>query len=278
MAGQTDVSTINLPDSINECIEEFDNIELGGQSYKISKNRDQKIVYAIQKGSTYALKMLNRDSPTFANEIKNLRWLKSSNCEVCRHTIPIIEIIEDSADFPDHVVVVMPWVHEDFKSNCANGVLYEEEALRIALMDIVRSIKSIEPKVHCDVKPSNILRYNTGWVLSDFEHMVDSGTKAIGGTPSYMAPEQDAGGKVTSATDVYAIGCLAYVALTNKTPYDKTSRAAKESNEPPVLNTVSPRFAGLICEMLRFDASMRPALDEILFRLNSESRFIFKTS
>ncbi len=79
--------------------------------------------------------------------------------------------------------------------------------------------------VHRDLKPSNILVAPDGTVkLLDFgiaklleeggpgaeaSTLTDVGGRAL--TPEYAAPEQVAGGAVTTATDVYALGVLLYL-------------------------------------------------------------------
>jgi serine/threonine protein kinase len=78
--------------------------------------------------------------------------------------------------------------------------------------------------IHRDVKPSNVMLTEDGIRLLDFGIAVDlEGRTSVlseqAGTAYYMAPEQlEAGGKLTPATDVYALGVMAYQCLTGKLP------------------------------------------------------------
>ncbi|MER7332046.1 MULTISPECIES: protein kinase [unclassified Micromonospora] len=81
--------------------------------------------------------------------------------------------------------------------------------------------------VHRDVKPGNLLVKSDGRVvLVDFG-IARSGTTAgitaahvMLGTASYMSPEQAANQPVSPATDIYALGAVAYVCLAGRPPFD----------------------------------------------------------
>ncbi len=78
--------------------------------------------------------------------------------------------------------------------------------------------------VHRDLKPDNILfNANGDALLADFgiSAILSSGTTAMGrgGTPAYMSPEQFQG-MVSSKSDQYALGCIAYELLTGHHPFD----------------------------------------------------------
>jgi serine/threonine-protein kinase len=105
--------------------------------------------------------------------------------------------------------------------------------------------------IHRDVKPNNLLVGDAGAVtLVDFgvarSSNVTSVTKvnAVIGTALYMSPEQASGKPISPATDIYALGAVAYHCLTGAPPFTGNSPleiAIKHlQDEPPPLPPTLP--------------------------------------
>ncbi|HEX2388994.1 MAG TPA: protein kinase [Solirubrobacterales bacterium] len=136
----------------------------------------------------------------------------------------------------------------------ANGSLPSDRAIAIiaqvaSALDVAHS----RGLVHRDIKPGNILvesnaadhAYLTDFGLAKrFDQGTDAGaltrTGAFVGTLDYVAPEQIRGGRVDARTDVYALGCVLYEAISGRAPYaDREENVAKIyahlQDEPPWL-------------------------------------------
>jgi serine/threonine protein kinase/tetratricopeptide (TPR) repeat protein len=126
--------------------------------------------------------------------------------------------------------------------------------------------------LHLDLKPANILLADTGEpMLLDFNLSFDTTRRdrdLVGGTVSYMAPEQlidmrtRGKGTVDARTDLYGLGIVAYEMLTGSVPF-RTGAAdlanfdrliATRNNGPPPLRTripdVTPAVEAIIRKLL----------------------------
>lgn len=127
--------------------------------------------------------------------------------------------------------------------------------------------------VHRDLKPSNVLLAADGPRVIDFgiAHAADAtsltGSGVTIGTPSFMAPEQAAGRKVTPATDVFALGQVAAYASTGVPAFGEgTSHGVlyRIVHEEPDLSAVPERLSELVTRCLAKDPEARPTLAEII--------------
>ncbi|MGW0749771.1 serine/threonine-protein kinase [Streptomyces sp. NPDC002587] len=127
--------------------------------------------------------------------------------------------------------------------------------------------------VHRDLKPSNVLLAADGPRVIDFgiAYAADAtsltGSGVTIGTPSFMAPEQAAGRKVTPATDVFALGQVAAYAATGTPAFGEgTSHGVlyRIVHEEPDLSGVPERLTELVTRCLAKDPGARPSLSEII--------------
>jgi serine/threonine protein kinase len=123
--------------------------------------------------------------------------------------------------------------------------------------------------IHRDVKPGNlIVKPNGTVILVDFgvarSAAVTSMTalNAIVGTALYMAPEQVAKGNVTPATDVYALGAVAYHCIAGRPPFDgdnalQVALRHLEDDPDPLPADVPPAVRALITRAMAKDPAER---------------------
>ena len=135
--------------------------------------------------------------------------------------------------------------------------------------------------VHRDIKSANVMIVDGGLVkVLDFGIAILRGAGALPrltqvdrtvGTPAYMSPEQCLGQAVTSASDIYSLGCLLYELLTGGVPFHGTadvplrthhlrspapSVRAKRPDVPPLVDA-------LVSSMLAKDPQTRPSAESV---------------
>jgi serine/threonine protein kinase len=127
--------------------------------------------------------------------------------------------------------------------------------------------------IHRDVKPGNLIVKPSGAViLVDFgvarSNAVTSmtGVNSIVGTALYMAPEQVAKSLVTPATDLYALGAVAYHCLAGRPPFDgdnalQVALRHLEDEPDPLPDDIPPPVRALVARAMaknpadRFDTA-----------------------
>ena len=156
------------------------------------------------------------------------------------------------------------------------GRLAPDELVPI-LVDVASGLDALHAQgiVHRDLKPSNVL-------LSDGRaRIADLGIAAVGpseltavgttvGTLAYLAPEQLAGDAGSPASDVHALGVIAFLALTGRLPRPADSvtdvvAASLRPVEPPsaVAPELGPAFDAPIESALVAEPAYRPTATEL---------------
>ncbi|RKI00276.1 serine/threonine-protein kinase [Corallococcus sp. AB038B] len=146
--------------------------------------------------------------------------------------------------------------------------------------------------VHRDLKPANVFMaerpdaapmlklvdFGIAKVLQSHEGLTNADGSVLG-TPDFMAPEQVRGGTVGPATDLYALGVMAFQMFTGERPFQgdnvQVMFAHVEQAPPPPSSKVKglpPELDALLLQLLEKDPAKRPAsAEEVRQRLKALS-------
>lgn len=162
----------------------------------------------------------------------------------------------------------------------ASGRLSPEEGAYLGV-EICRALDYAHRKagiVHRDATPRNVLVDDEGAVrLIDFGiaapvTVEGAARERVFGSPGHMPIEQLRGGRLTPATDVFAVGALLIEAWTGRAPFRRAEREESDAAlavPPPPISDVEPRLAPLaelIARAVAYDAEGRPQTAEELAR------------
>jgi len=192
-----------------------------------------------------------------------------------RNVVPVLE----SGETGDDYVIVMPRATESLadRLDATGGALPLQESLAV-LTDVAAALTDLEGRVvHRDLKPQNVLLVDGVWCLADFgisrytEAATATHTHKWSGTSEYTAPERWRSERATAATDVYALGVMAFQVLSGNLPFPGPETADFRDQhlhaDPPRLTTASPRLAALVEECLYKAPGARPSPANLLARL-----------
>lgn len=185
----------------------------------------------------------------------------------------------DMGDYQGHPFLVMELADESLASKIAVKLLSVAESVGVVECCALGLLHLHEKDcVHRDVKPHNILRFGSRFVLGDLgivnwsdmnPAFTSAGTITKDslqlGSWYYMAPEQRSSPHgATPMSDVYALGVSWYEMLTGNTP-DPAAIGAQMFPDPCHNADVN----SVIRRMLRFDANERPTVADVLALLKT---------
>lgn len=185
------------------------------------------------------------------------------------HILPIF----DSGETGGQLWYTMPFVEgESLRERLRRDVqLPWSEAVRLAC-EIAGALEYAhrEGVVHRDIKPENVLLSDGQALVADFgvakavqdgwdEQLTETGLAL--GTPSYMSPEQAAGGRVDGRSDIYALGCVLYEMLAGEPPY----------TGPTAQVVIAKRFSDPVPSICRLRPEVPTFVDATILRALARS-------
>lgn len=257
------------------------------------------IVYKAQDpdiGRDVAIKTIRFDTMSDETDKDELmrRFVREAQA-VGKLEHPNIVTIYDVGKEADLTYIVMQFIDGESLKNIITGDRkYSAEEVVGLTNRLCQALDYAHKKgvVHRDVKPANILidkngvpyLVDFGVALVEMSTMTSSG--GIVGTPSYMAPEQVMGKKVSTQADIFSLGVILYELLTGRRPFEGdhiTTVVYKIINEtPPLISEINKeipkKFEPVLKKALAKDVAERyQTCRELAADLAEETQIFDKT-
>lgn len=181
-------------------------------------------------------------------------------------------------DAPDQPYFVMELVRGDsLTAYASKHALNHNERWRL-LLQVCDAVQHAHQRgvIHRDLKPANILVSSSG-VAKVLDFGIARATEAnpnhshatregqLIGTPSYMSPEQLLEGDVSTASDIYALGVIAYELFTGRLPIDLSTT--------PLAKAAARLADAQIAPVSQFDRALRGDGETIIMKaMSSDAR------
>lgn len=166
--------------------------------------------------------------------------------------------------------LVLPWLKDATLGDVlgAEWGLPDERTLQI-LIGAARGLSALHRlhQIHRNVAPERLWLTGRGGTVVRVAGAVRFPSGTATQHPTFLAPEQVLGDPSTAATDVYALGAVAYRALAGSSfavESDVLPELAHVRTAPPSLEgRTDVRLARLVAWMLRKDPAARPSMAEV---------------
>lgn len=197
-------------------------------------------------GRAVAIKLMY---PALAAQPENRRRFEVEARAAARLSHPHIVAVHDSGEHDGTPYIVMERLSGRTVADTITQRPMPLPQLRALLDDVLSALSAAHAAgvVHRDIKPANILLTDDGVPkVADFgiaksPESSHTMTGLVVGTLGYLSPERLAGRPATAADDLYAVGVLAFEALTGRVPGPQDNLAALRPDIDPALASVVQR-------------------------------------
>ncbi|XP_072235422.1 striated muscle preferentially expressed protein kinase [Leuresthes tenuis] len=186
----------------------------------------------------------------------------------------------DAFEKKNVVVLITELCHEELLERMAKKTTVMELEIRSGVQQVLEGLRYLHQKsiAHLDIKPENILLVSPG---SDHIRICDFGNAlkldaseecyCKYGTPEYVAPEIVNQTPVSTATDIWPVGVIAYLCLTGVSPFAGENDRATALNirnynvafEESMFSGLCKEAKGFVIKLLVVDR-LRPSATECL--------------
>lgn len=249
------------------------------KGHKIGNGVSASVYKAInaKTGSIFAVKSIplsrkkdhSQSYYSIHNEVEILKSLSHPN---------IIKFYDSDIDIEKNEIFIVC----EYASNGDLFSLVEQffpltmKIVRKFTKELLQALEYIHSKgiIHRDLKCANVLiDQNSTIKLSDFglSSLISNKNTQYAGSPYWMAPEAFTRGKITTAVDIWALGCTVIEMVTKSPPWSKVAKNEKELKNlitsPDLLKHLPSSLESLrkfLGQCLVADPSMRPTASDLL--------------
>jgi len=257
------------------------NYKIVGEIAQSSYANVYKATHSVLTSRVVALKILLKAFAGTEGETNNILYQEAQILERLQH--PYILALIDFGTYENYPYIVKEYapngsLRDRLRKLRGQAIPYNEGITILHQVGEALQFAHQAHVIHCDLKPENIL-FNAqhAALVADFDiarvtKTARSSVASLGGTPSYMAPEQFHG-KVYNESDQYSLACMAYEMLTGRRPFQGQStdelRNAHYHEVPVPPTQVNPHLPQHIDQAL-----LRALEKDVKARFASISAFI----